>query len=340
MERFLAKTFNLRFLVYLIIYNFHFTLNDIELTTILASVYTFLILCNKAFLKNKVLFFYLLISIMCVLSGYVQLIPHAIFGAEVGLRIIKFRNNYNLIKIIVLCFLSCNIFIFINDISKFSSFIGFSQLTVFSHIQALFLCLLLSNDFLIKNKKLIFVYLISSLLLPVRTLFFLLLIIIIIYRFKFVFNNLSKFFYLTLILLILSIKIILSSGILPSSGDSIKFRIAILNQVLSIPQFDSNDLKIKEDIWRSSGINLEYVDELSLDNTLLTIQSKSIFSFVILLFLVLYCKAEILFFFIILDDYTNGLQFLLLFAVIITFYNLNHKIKLGNNEKTQNFTNS
>jgi hypothetical protein len=333
MERLLAKTFNLRVFLYLIIYNFHFTLYDIELTTILASVYTLLIVSNRFYFEKRVLFFYLLISIICLLCGYVQLIPHAIFGAEIGTRIIKFRNNYKLIKIILLFFSVSNFFIFVNDISKFSSFIGFSQLTVFSHIQALVLCLLFSNEFLIKHKKIIYIYLISSLLMPVRTLIFLLFFLIVINRFKFVFNNISRFFYVSLVLLIVSFKLILSSGILPSSGDSVKFRLAILNQVLSVPDFEANDEKLKDDIWKSSGINLDYVDVLSLDNTLLTIQSKSYFAFVILVLIILYCKAEIVFLFLILDDYTNGLQFLFLFAIIVSFYNLNNLNYINNIKK-------
>mgnify|MGYP006134348545 CR=1 FL=1 len=335
MERFLEKTFELRVFLYLIVYNFHFVLNDIELTTILALIYSFLIIINKTFVLKKFYFFCFLISLFCFLIGYPQLIPHAIFGTEIGARILRFRSNYNLIKILIIIFSFLNLYIYVNDISKFTSIIGIPQLTVLSHIQALFMCILLSKDFLIKHKKLVLIYFLSSLFLPVRSLVFLLFIVVIFHRFEHFFNNFSKTFYISLFLMIIiTIKFLLNSDILPDSGDSVKFRLAILNETFNISQVDYDKIKFKDKIYDSSGVNLQYIDDFSFDNTLVHVKNNSFIAFLILMFLIFYCKAEIAIVFLIMDDYTNGLQFLLIVTLLVTFFYIRSLNKNKVYEKT------
>lgn len=323
MERFLAKTFALRFLFYLLLYNFHFQLSGIELTTILASVYSILIFFNKRYTSKKLYIFYFLIFLFSLLTKYYQLFPHAIFGVEIGIRIYKLKSKDNILKLIIILFSSLNLYIFYNGISKFESVLGLSQITVLSHVQALLFFLFVRKSFILKHKKFILIYFITSFLVPVRSLVFLLTLILCFTTFDFLKKNSLKIFLTSLVILIFGLKFLLKSNILPESGDSIKYRLAILEQTFNFVQLDEFEFKNK--IYETSQVNLDHIESFSFDNTLLQVKTLSILAFIILFLLILYSKAEVLLLFLILDDYTNGLQFLLLTALLLTFYLMKHE---------------
>ena len=172
MEKFLEKSFIFRLILYLILYNLHISIIEVELTTILVSLFLFSYIFSFSFWNLRKIFLILFLLILSISLESIQLFPHMVFGYEIGYRFCKLSPKRKQIfsSITVYLLLISNIYLVISNHSKYESYLGFEQLTVYSHISVLLIFVSTNyNSFSKKYFYTLILLFLSSLFIGIRT---------------------------------------------------------------------------------------------------------------------------------------------------------------------------